>query len=376
MERVCIVGAGFSGAVIAHELACAGYECDVFEARPHVAGNCHTERDEATGVMVHAFGPHIFHTNNERVWKLVRRFGEFAAFTNRVKAIAGGRVFSLPINLLTLNQFFAKTFSPQQARAFLDSIGDRTIETPRSFEEQALRFVGRELYEAFFKGYTIKQWGVDPAELPASILKRLPIRFNYDDNYYDSKYQGMPVEGYTHIVAGLLDHSNIRVFLGANVSRKVALAYGQTFYTGPLDEWFGYSEGRLSYRTLDFLPERHSGDYQGNPVINYCDAGVPWTRICEHKHFSPWDAHDDTIVFKEFSRDCGEKDLPFYPVRLVNDKQTLECYMRMAREERAVTFAGRLATYRYLDMDVAIEEALVAAEKFIAQDALARRKAS
>ena len=376
MDRVCIVGAGFSGAVIANELACAGYECDVFEARAHVAGNCHTELDTATGVMVHAFGPHIFHTNNERVWKLVRRFGEFAPFTNRVKAIAGGRVFSLPINLLTLNQFFGKTFSPEQARTFLDSIGDHTIENPRSFEEQALRFVGKELYEAFFKGYTIKQWGVDPAELPASILKRLPIRFNYDDNYYDSKYQGMPVKGYTHIVAVLLDHRNIHVFLGSSMSRQDALAYGHTFCTGPLDDWFGYGEGRLSYRTLDFCPERHRGDYQGNPVINYCDGNVPWTRICEHKHFAPWDAHDETVIFKEYSRDCGEKDVPFYPVRLVQDKHILDCYLRRAREEAAVTFAGRLATYRYLDMDVAIEEALVAAEKFLVQDALARRKAS
>jgi UDP-galactopyranose mutase len=376
MDRVCIVGAGFSGAVIAHELACAGYECDVYEARSHVAGNCHTEPDAASGIMVHAFGPHIFHTNNERVWELVRRFGEFAPFTNRVKAISAGRVFSLPINLLTLNQFFGKTFSPQQAKAFLDSIGDRTIENPRNFEEQALRFVGKELYEAFFKGYTVKQWGVDPAELPASILKRLPIRFNYDDNYYDSKYQGMPVKGYTHIVAGLLDHRNIRVFLDSRMSRRDAGAYGHTFYTGPLDEWFGLSEGRLSYRTLDFCPERHRGDYQGNPVINYCDADVPWTRICEHKHFSPWQEHDETIVFKEYSRDCGEQDVPFYPIRLVNDKRILESYSRMAGEDGAVTFAGRLATYRYLDMDVAIEEALVAARKFIVRDALARRKAS
>ena len=232
------------------------------------------------------------------------------------------------------------------------------------------------MYEAFFKGYTIKQWGVDPAELPASILKRLPIRFNYDDNYYDSKYQGMPVQGYTHIVAGLLDHSKIRVFLGARISRQDALAYRHTFYTGPLDEWFGYGEGRLSYRTLEFRRERHRGDYQGNPVINYCDRDVPWTRICEHKHFAPWDAHDQTVIFKEYSRDCGEKDVPFYPVRLVNDKQILERYLRMASEEAAVTFAGRLATYRYLDMDAAIEEALVAAGNFLVQDGLARRKAS
>lgn len=377
MDRICVVGAGFSGAVLAHELASAGYVCDVFEARSHLGGNCHTVRDPSTGIMLHAFGPHIFHTDSERVWNFVRRFGEFAPFSNRVKAIVSGRVFSLPINLLTLNQFFGKTFSPAQARLFLNSIGDPTIVDPRSFEEQALRFVGRELYEAFFKGYTIKQWGVDPAKLPASILKRLPIRFNYDDNYYDSRFQGMPINGYTDIITKLVDHPNIHVVLNARISRKDTSQYSHTFYTGPLDEWFRWSAGRLAYRTLDFALERHRGDYQGNPVINYCDAEVPWTRICEHKYFSTWESHKQTVIFKEFSRECGESDVPFYPIRTLSDEHRVQNYLGRARREKNVTFVGRLATYRYLDMDVAIDEALTVAEKFMYERAAAsRRKAS
>lgn len=371
MRRICIVGAGFSGAVIAQELACAGYGCDVYEARAHVAGNCHTARDAASGVMVHTYGPHIFHTNNETIWNYVRRFGDFEPFINRVKAVASGRVFSLPINLLTINQFFGRTFSPREARAFLETIGDRSIAHPRSFEEQALRFVGRELYEAFFKGYTIKQWGVDPAELPASILKRLPIRFNYDDNYYESRFQGIPREGYTRLVEKLLDHRNIRVDLELTVARADTSGYAHTFYTGPLDQWFGCAEGRLGYRTLDFACERHAGDWQGTQVINYCDRGVPWTRISEHQHFAPWEAHEQTLIFKEYSRDCGVQDVPFYPIRLLNDKQLLERYMQMARHEKKVTFVGRLATYRYLDMDAAIGEALQASAAFIAERSFA-----
>jgi UDP-galactopyranose mutase len=377
MRKVCIVGAGFSGAVIAHQLATAGYACDVYESRPHVAGNCHTERDPKTGIMLHMHGPHIFHTNNERVWNYVRCFGEFAPFTNRVKAITAGRVFSLPINLLTLNQFFSKTLSPEQARLFLGSLGDHSISNPRSFEEQALRFVGRELYEAFFKNYTMKQWGVDPAELPASILKRLPIRFTYDDNYYDSRFQGIPVEGYTHIVSALLEDKNIRVLTDSKIALRDTNHYCHTFYTGPLDEWFDFSEGRLSYRSLDFSAERHPGDYQGNPVINFCDADVPWTRICEHKHFAPWETHDETVIFKEFSRDCEVGDVPYYPVRLLDDQRILQNYARLASQQDSVTFVGRLATYRYLDMDVAIEEALLAADNFMKQSTLpAYRKES
>ncbi|UZN50279.1 UDP-galactopyranose mutase [Cupriavidus cauae] len=287
-------------------------------------------------------------------------------FTNRVKAITQGRVYSLPVNLLTINQFFGKTFSPAQAQAFLESQADTTIVEPKTFEEQALRFVGRELYEAFFKGYTMKQWGMHPSELPASILKRLPVRFNYDDNYYASNFQGMPRNGYTYIVEKMLDHPAITVHLNTPLSRDMGGGYSHLFYSGPIDGWFGYSEGRLGYRTLDFAEERHHGDYQGNAVINYGDIEVPWTRISEHKHFAPWESHEPTVIFKEYSRLCEEGDTPYYPIRLVNEKAQLARYIGRAQAERNVTFVGRLGTYRYLDMHVTIAEALDVVEKYLA----------
>ena len=364
--RIAVVGAGFSGSVIAHQLAQAGYELEVFESRPHVAGNCHTERDPQTGVMVHAYGPHIFHTSNERVWRFVRQFDELMPFTNRVKAITGGRVYSLPVNLLTINQFFGTTLTPAEAERFVASLGDKSIVEPQTFEEQALRFVGRELYEAFFKGYTLKQWGTEPANLPASILKRLPIRFNYDDNYYASAFQGMPKHGYTHIVGQLLDQPGIRVHLNSKVDRRIGAEFAHVFYSGPIDEWFSHDAGRLGYRTLDFAAERHQGDYQGNAVINYCEQAVPWTRISEHKHFAPWESHSQTVIFKEYSRACELGDTPYYPLRLVQEKSLLARYLELARSETNVTFVGRLGTYRYVDMHVAIAEALDTAETFLA----------
>ena len=369
MKRIAVVGAGFSGAVIARELARAGYSIDVFDERAHVAGNCHTARDAETDVMLHVYGPHIFHTSNQVVWDYVRQFDEFMPFVNRVKAITHGRVFSLPINLMTINQFFGKTFDPRQAEAFIAGLGEASGADPQTFEEQALRFVGRELYEAFFKGYTTKQWGMHPSALPASILKRLPVRFNYDDNYYASKYQGMPKHGYTHIVARILEHENIRVELGKRFERSMADGYHHVFYSGPVDAWFDFSEGRLGYRTLDFATERHDGDYQGNPVINYCDESVPYTRISEHKHFSPWESHEKTVIYKEYSRLCEPADTPYYPIRLANDKSQLERYIGMARGQQGVTFVGRLGTYRYLDMHVTIAEALDASEQYLRLDA-------
>ena len=364
MTHIAIAGAGFSGAVLAQELAPAGCRVDVFDTRPHVAGNCHTERDAATGVMLHTYGPHIFHTSNERVWDYVRRFGEFVPFVNRVKAITGGRVFSLPLNLLTINQFFGKTFSPTEAAAFFERIGERGIEAPANFEEQALSLMGRELYEAFFEGYTTKQWGMSPTALPASILKRLPVRFNYDDNYYASRWQGIPRDGYTAIVEKMLDHPGIRLHLGTRFDREGAGDYDHVFYSGPIDAWFGHTEGRLGYRTLDFVREDHEGDHQGNAVINYGDVAVPWTRISEHKHFAPWESHEKTVVFKEYSRFCEEADTPYYPIRMVAEKTLLSRYVERARTEPKVTFVGRLGTYRYIDMHVTIAEALDTAERF------------
>jgi UDP-galactopyranose mutase len=365
MNDIAIVGAGLSGAVLARELAGNGFKVTVFETRSHIAGNCHTERDAESGVMVHKYGPHIFHTDNERVWHYLRQFTEFMPYTNRVKTTTQGQVFSLPINLHTINQFFGRTFSPYEARQFLESRADLSITDPQTFEEQALRFVGAELYEAFFKGYTQKQWGCSPSDLPASILKRLPVRFTYDDNYFFHKYQGMPRHGYTAMTEKILDMSNVEIRLETLFSREQAERFDHVFYSGPLDGYFDFNLGRLGYRTLDFEEIRAEGDYQGCAVMNYGDKSVPYTRITEHKFFSPWEQHEKTICFAEYSRECGERDVPYYPIRLVEEQKLLRRYVDLAAAEENVSFVGRLGTYRYLDMDVTVAEALDAANQFL-----------
>ncbi|MDD5348746.1 MAG: UDP-galactopyranose mutase [Chthoniobacteraceae bacterium] len=355
----CIVGAGFSGAVLARALA-EKMDCrvTVLDERPHLGGNCHTERDAATGVMVHCYGPHIFHTSLPEVWDYVTRFGRFGAFVNRVKAVTPRGVFSLPINLHTINQFFGKTFNPAEAKAFIATLGDASIAEPRNFEEQALKFLGRELYETFFYGYTRKQWGCEPRELAASILKRLPVRFNYDDNYYNSTWQGIPEDGYTAMVEKILAHPAITVRLGVRFEPEARPACDHLFYTGPLDAYFGHRAGRLGYRTVTFERGEAEGDFQGNAVLNYGDPAVPYTRIHEHKHFAPWEEHARTVYFKEYSQETGPADPPYYPKRLDADHRLLREYRRLARQEHGVSFLGRLATYRYMDMDKVIGEAL------------------
>jgi UDP-galactopyranose mutase len=362
---ILIIGAGLSGAVIARELAEAGLSVQVVEARPHVAGNCHTERDPETGVMVHAYGPHIFHTDDAEVWGYVNRFMTFRPYRNRVKTTARGHVYTLPINLHTINQFFGKTLRPDEARDFLAAQGDARITDPQSFEEQALRFLGRDLYETFFQGYTRKQWGRDPAELPASVLKRLPVRFSYDDDYFAHRFQGMPEGGYTEMVTRILDHPRIGLELGRRLDRAAASGPDHVFFSGPLDGWFGHRLGRLGYRTLDFERFTHDGDWQGCAVMNYPDPEVPWTRITEHKHFAPWESHQGSVLYRERARECGPGDIPYYPIRLVVEKTLLRDYMALAEAERGVTFVGRLGTYRYLDMDVTIREALDCARLFL-----------
>ena len=366
-QRLCVVGAGFAGAVLARELAVkGGYDVLVVDERPHVAGNCHTYRDDDTGIMVHAYGPHIFNTSRADVWEYVNRWATFGPYINRVKAVTGRGVFSLPINLLTINQFFNKRFSPAEAEAFIGTLGDRSIDEPRTFEEQALKMVGKDLYETFFKGYTRKQWGVAPAELPASILKRLPVRFNYDDNYYDQRYQGIPVEGYTALVQRILDHPNITVRLGTRFHADEARAFKHTFFSGPLDQWFDHASGRLRYRSLTFKREVTAGDHQGNPVMNYCEERVPYTRVAEHKHFAPWEKHERSVYFTEYSTATGKGDIPYYPMRLEKDKDRLAAYTVKALAEHNVTFIGRLGTYRYLDMHVVIAESLDLAARILA----------
>lgn len=364
-ERIGIVGAGLSGAVIGRALAQAGHQVTVTDTRPHVAGNCHTERDTATGVLIHRYGPHIFHTDDQGVWDYVNSFTTFLPYRNRVKSTVGGHVYSLPVNLHTINQFFGKALRPDEAAAFIRAQAE-DIADPQNFEEQALSMIGAGLYEAFFKGYTQKQWGCAPTALPASILKRLPVRFNYDDNYFFHRFQGMPADGYTPMVAAILDHPGIDVHLNTPFDPARAGDWDHLFWTGPLDGFFDYRLGRLGYRTLDFEEFRADGDWQGCAVMNYGDESVPFTRITEHKHFAPWETHAGSVLYRESARACGPDDIPYYPIRLVAEKALLGDYIAAAGAAENVTFAGRLATYRYLDMDVTIREAMTAADAFLA----------
>ena len=366
--KILIVGAGLSGAVIGRALAEAGHQITIIDSRPHLAGNCHTERCPETGVMVHVYGPHIFHTDDAEVWDYVNRFATFRPYENRVKSTVGGQVYSLPINLHTINQFFGRTFRPDEARAFVETEqADHSITNPQSFEEQALRMVGRDLYEAFLKGYTEKQWGCSPADLPASILKRLPLRFTYDDNYFSHVFQGMPEQGYSAMVERILDHPGIDLHLNTPYEAAMAGRAEHLIWSGPLDGYYGERLGRLGYRTLDFerFASPDTEDWQGCAVMNYGDADVAWTRITEHKHFAPWERHDGTVCYREYARECGPGDIPYYPIRLVKEKALLGEYEALAAAEKDVSFVGRLGTYRYIDMDVTIREALDMAAQFV-----------
>jgi UDP-galactopyranose mutase len=373
-HEYAIVGAGFSGAVLARELATRlSARVLVIDERPHIAGNCHTDRDSRTGVMVHRYGPHIFNTDREDVWSYVNRFATFRTFTNRVKAVSRSGVYSLPINLLTINHFFRRNFNPEEAREFIASRAERSNRSPRNFEEQALQMIGRELYEEFFYGYTRKQWGCEPTELPASILKRLPVRFNYDDNYYATRFQGMPEEGYTALIGRILDHPGIEVRLNTAYDHAIEQDSRHVFYTGPIDRYFNYELGPLGYRTVVFERGEARGDFQGNAVINFTEFDVPHTRIHEHKHFAPWEEHERTVYFRETSKETEPHDTPYYPKRLEADLKRLTDYQELVQRTPNVSFLGRLGTYRYLNMDQAIGAALDFAEETIAnQVALAK----
>lgn len=359
---ILIVGAGLSGAVIARGLAEAGHRVRVVDERDHVAGNCHTERDEATGVIVHVHGPHIFHTDDPEVWAFVNRFAEMMPYRHRVKATVTGQVYSLPINLHTINQFFRAALAPGEARQFLDSLRTPFSDTgPADFETRALSVMGEDLYRAFFAGYTRKQWGMDPATLPGWLLGRLPFRLNYDDSYFNHRHQAIPRDGYTSMVERLLDHVGIGVTLGVSGERQMAdKAHDHLIYSGKLDRYYGGMFGPLGYRTLVFERVDHDGDFQGVAVMNYCDLAVPFTRITEHCHFAPWERNPAgrSVAFREYSHDCGPDDIPYYPLRLDGDQDRLRLYVEHARRDSGVTFVGRLGTYSYLDMDVAIRRAL------------------
>lgn len=366
-KRYLIIGSGFSGCVLAEKLS-KNLDCtiDIWDERSHMGGNCHSSRDEKTGIMVHRYGPHIFNTDKKEIWDYVNSFVELRPYVHRVKALSNGKIYPLPVNLSTINQFFDKSFSPQEAKDFMEGVGDKSISEPANFEEQALAFIGKDLYKAFFYGYTKKQWGCEPSELPASILKRIPVRFNYDDNYHSNIYTGIPVDGYTAIMEKMIEHDAINVTLNKKfIGTEDLSSYDHVFYTGPIDAYFNFKHGRLGYRTVTFETSYAEGDYQGLSQMNFCDEDVPYTRIAEHKHFTPWEQHKDTIYFKEFSKETEEDDIPYYPKRLENDKQLLKKYRDEAEGLTGVSFLGRLATYRYMDMHHVIGEAMQFATGFI-----------
>jgi UDP-galactopyranose mutase len=360
--RALIIGAGFSGATVARQLAEAGWRVDVLEKRKSPGGHCATHADAETGIPVHTYGPHIFHTDSASVWEFVCRYADIHPYVHTVRARVGDEVYPLPITLQTINQFFRRALGPAEARAFIHSKRVKLPGKPRNFAEQAVSMFGYELYEAFFRGYTMKQWGRQPEEIPADVLTRLPFRFNYDQNYYAHRYQGLPKQGYSQLIAAILAHPNVAVHYGVTYTPTAAESnYNHVIFTGPLDEWFEYAFGRLPYRTLDFENFIVDGDHQGCAVMNFCDANVPFTRITEHKHFAPWQTFEKSILSREFSREAGPTDEPFYPVRLAGEQSTLQAYRTAARQTHGVSFVGRLATFRYIDMDVAIAEGLATA---------------
>ncbi|PXY34937.1 MULTISPECIES: UDP-galactopyranose mutase [Prauserella] len=363
-----VVGSGFFGLTVAER---AASQLDkrvlVLERRHHIGGNAYSEPEPETGIEVHSYGAHLFHTSNKRVWDYVNQFTDFTGYQHRVFGKYQGQVYPLPMNLGLINQFFGKSHSPDEARALIAQQASE-IETKdaQNFEEKAISLIGRPLYEAFFRGYTAKQWQTDPKELPAGNITRLPVRYNFNNRYFNDTYEGLPVDGYTAWLERMADHPKIEVRLNVDYFevRDHIPAGTPTIYTGPLDRYFGYSEGRLGWRTLDFEQEVvPTGDFQGTSVMNYNDEDVPYTRIHEFRHFHPERDYpaDKTVIVREYSRFANDDDEPYYPINTSEDREKLERYRELAAaeaKERNVLFGGRLGTYKYLDMHMAIGSAL------------------
>lgn len=366
-----VVGSGFFGLTIAERAAQAGLKVTVIDRRSHIGGNAYSEPEPETGIEVHRYGAHLFHTSNERVWEYVNRFTSFTNYVHRVYSTHNKQTFALPVNLHTINQFFNAAYTPDEARALVkEQAGEFDVDTAKNFYEKGIALVGRPLFEAFFAHYTAKQWQTSPEKLSGDIVSRLPVRYNYDNRYFNDKYEGLPVDGYTAWIERMADHPNITVHLNTDFfdstqpfNKDDLAGRIPIVYTGPIDRYFNYSEGELSWRTLDFEEEVvNVGDYQGTPVMNYPDADVNFTRIHEFKHFHPErkDSYptDKTVIMREFSRFATKDDEPYYPVNTPEDRSGLLAYRELAKQEENVFFGGRLGTYQYLDMHMAIGSAL------------------
>ena len=357
-----VVGSGLFGSIFAREAADAGKKVLVIDKRSHIAGNVYTE--EMEGINVHTYGAHIFHTNNKKVWAYINRFAEFNRFTNSPVANYKGELYSLPFNMYTFNKMWG-VVTPEEARVKIEEQKQAAgITDPKNLEEQAISLVGTDIYEKLIKGYTEKQWGRECKDLPAFIIKRLPVRLTFDNNYFNALYQGIPVGGYTKLVEKLLDGIEVRLNVDY-LDRKAewdAIAE-QIVYTGPIDAYFGYSLGYLEYRSVRFETEvLDMPNFQGNAAVNYTDAETPWTRIIEHKWFEPGD-QPKTVISREYSSEWKPGDEPYYPV---NDDRNAELYLKykaLADKEHKVLFGGRLGEYKYYDMDAVIASALDLCER-------------
>lgn len=359
-----VVGSGFFGLTVAERAATAGYRVVILESRDHLGGNAHSYTDPETGVEVHRYGSHLFHTSNTQVWEYVNRFTTFNDYRHHVQITHKGRVYPMPINLGTMCAFFKRSLSPEQAKQLIaEHVSDCAIDNPSNLEEKALALIGRPLYEAFIKGYTAKQWETDPTQLPAEVITRLPVRYTFNSRYFSDTWEGLPIEGYARWLAAMADQPNIRVLLKTDFFdvRHLVPGHMLVVYTGPLDRYFEYRYGELGWRTLDLeLAVKDVGDFQGTSVMNYADLDIPYTRIHEFRHLHPERDYqmERTVVMYEYSRVAQRKDDPFYPTNSSADRFRLARYREAATTEPNVVFGGRLGSYQYLDMHMAIASAL------------------
>ncbi|BAM28392.1 UDP-galactopyranose mutase [Corynebacterium ulcerans] len=368
-----VVGSGLFGLTIAERAASQlNKKVLIVERRSHMGGNAYSEAEPETGIEIHKYGAHLFHTSNKRVWEYVNQFTDFTGYQHRVFAMHKGTAYQFPMGLGLINQFFGKYYSPDEARALIaEQASEIDSDKAANLEEKAISLIGRPLYEAFIRDYTAKQWQTDPKELPAGNITRLPVRYTFDNRYFNDDYEGLPVDGYAAWLERMADSDNIEILLDTDWFEvrdeiRAASPDAPVVYTGPLDRYFDFAEGDLGWRTLDFETEvLETGDFQGTPVMNYNDAEFPYTRIHEFRHFHPERAKqypsDKTVIMKEFSRFAEEGDEPYYPINTPEDRAKLEAYRKLAAAEardNKVLFGGRLGTYQYLDMHMAIGAAL------------------